>query len=87
MRHQNKRRTAGPASTGTPARFSAALPAPLSPQWAFVVQLRQGTSLTPDSIHGRIEHLVSGKATTFQSLEEARAFMARVLAEISEKPP
>jgi hypothetical protein len=87
MRQQNKRRTAEPDSTDISASVSAPLPAPLSPQWAFVVQLRQGTALTPDSIHGRIEHLVSGKATTFQSLEEARAFMARVLAEMGEKPP
>jgi len=67
---------------------SSPLPKPLSPQWAFVVQLRQGTSLEPTGIHGRIEHVISGKATTFQSLEEARAFMARVVAEMSkEKPP
>lgn len=63
------------------------LPAPLSPQWAFVVQLRQGTALTPEGIQGRIEHLVSGQATTFTSLEEARAFMERVLTELAEKPP
>jgi hypothetical protein len=62
-------------------------PAPLSPHWAFVVQLRQGTSLSPKSMQGRIEHIVTGQATLFASLEELRAFMARVLAKAEEKPP
>ena len=53
--------------------------APLSPHWAFVVQLREGTTLTPNALHGRIEHIVSGQATLFTSLEEVRAFMERVL--------
>jgi hypothetical protein len=53
--------------------------APLSPYWAFVVQLRQGTALTPEALHGRVAHIVSGQATLFTSLEELRAFMARVL--------
>ena len=53
--------------------------APLSPHWAFVVQLREGTTLTPNALHGRIEHIVSGRATLFTSLEEVRAFMERVL--------
>ena len=66
---------------------SAPLPAPLSPHWAFVVQLRQGTALTPEGMQGRIEHIVSGQAATFSSLEEARAFMERVLAEMAEEKP
>ena len=53
--------------------------APLAPHWAFVVQLRQGTALTPEALHGRVEHIVSGQATRFTSLEELRAFMAQVL--------
>jgi hypothetical protein len=56
------------------------LPAPLSPHWAFVVQLREGTPLSPEGMRGRVEHIVSGQATLFTSLEEIRAFMARVLA-------
>jgi hypothetical protein len=54
--------------------------APLSPSWAFVVQLREGTELTPDALRGRVEHILSGQATLFTSLEELRAFMAHVLA-------
>ena len=54
--------------------------APLSPHWAFVVQLREGTALTPEGLHGRVEHIVSGQAALFTSLEELGAFMARALA-------
>jgi hypothetical protein len=54
--------------------------APLSPHWAFVVQLREGTPLTSTGVHGRVEHIVSGQAVLFSSLEEVRVFMAQVLA-------
>jgi hypothetical protein len=57
------------------------LPAPLSPHWAFVVQVRQGSRFTPDALHGRVEHIVSGQATTFASLAELLAFMEKVLAD------
>jgi len=82
MTQTHKRPTLQPTAVTTP------LPPPLSPHWAFVVQLRQGTPLEPSGMQGRIEHVISGKATTFTSLEEARAFMERVLTEIgTEKPP
>lgn len=55
-------------------------PAPLAPEWAFVVQLRQGTSFAAGALSGRIEHVVSGKASLFESLEEARVFMERVMS-------
>ena len=55
--------------------------APLSPRWAFVVQLREGTALTPEELHGRIEHVVSGWATLFTGLEELRAFIAEELTQ------
>ena len=61
--------------------------APLSPHWAFVVQLREGTALTPDALHGRVEHIVSGQATLFTSLEGLRAFMAQVLTQQGGHPP
>ena len=53
---------------------------PLSPHWAFVVQLRQGTALTPEALHGRVEHIVSYQSVHFASVEELTAFMVRVLA-------
>jgi hypothetical protein len=63
------------------------LPAPLSPQWAFVVQLREGTSLAADRMQGRVEHIMSGQASVFNSLEEVRAFMERVLSALPPKAP
>ncbi len=76
-----------PSRVQTPGSSDSCL-APLSPQWAFVVQLRRGTCLTPTQMQGRIEHIVSGHATTFTSWAEAHAFMVRVLAAIeAEKPP
>jgi hypothetical protein len=69
-----------------PRRPQAAEPSPtpppgatLSPQWAFVVQLREGTPLTPEQLTGRAEHLVSGQAALFVSLAELAAFMAHAL--------
>ena len=44
-----------------------------------MVQLREGTALTPEALHGRVEHIVSGQATHFSSVEDLLAFMARVL--------
>jgi hypothetical protein len=65
---------------------SSTLEAPLSPHWAFVVQLRQGTALTPEGLHGRVEHIVSGQVSQFHSLEDMLAFMARVLREQRAAP-
>ncbi len=62
-------------------------PAPLAPDWAFVVQLRRGTALSPKTVQGRIEHIVSGKATLFASVAELLAFMEQVVTETRNKPP
>jgi hypothetical protein len=59
---------------------------PLSPQRAFVVQFRVETKLERGQCAGRVEHVVSGQATHFQSLEELLAFMARVLATVRAPP-
>ena len=64
----------------TEMQTSAPPDAPLSPHWAFVVQLRQGTALTPQGLHGRVEHIVSGRAVYFTGLEELGVFLAQVLA-------
>jgi hypothetical protein len=56
-------------------------PATLAPEYAFVVQFRTGTQIASGQIGGRVEHVVSRQARTFQSLEELLAFMARVLRE------
>ena len=54
-------------------------PADLSVHRAFVVQFRADTVVEQGHLTGRVEHVVSGQATDFQSLETLLAFMARVL--------
>lgn len=65
--------------------LTAIAEAPLSPRWAFVVQLREGTMLTPETVYGRVEHVVTGQATLFTSLEEIRVFMERVVTEMESQ--
>ena len=52
---------------------------PLSPHWAFVVQFRVGSAVGQGQSLGRVEHIVSGQATHFTSLEELVAFIDQVL--------
>jgi len=52
---------------------------PLSPAHAFVVQFREATDAASQRFAGRVEHMISGQATRFQSAEELLAFLARVL--------
>jgi hypothetical protein len=54
-------------------------PAPLSVTRAFVIQFRANTAIEQGHLAGRVEHVVSGQATDFQSLEALLAFIARVL--------
>jgi hypothetical protein len=39
----------------------------LSPHWAFVVQLWEGTLLRPAQLSGRVEHITSGQAAAHWS--------------------
>jgi hypothetical protein len=55
---------------------------PLSPQRAFVVQFHTDTEFGAGQVSGRVEHVVSGQATAFTSLEALLAFMDRVLREV-----
>lgn len=61
--------------------------APLSPHWAFVMQLREGTPLTPQGVQGRVEHITSGQVTDFGSVAELLAFMQAVLPPPVAQPP
>jgi hypothetical protein len=54
---------------------------PLSPYYAFVVQFYAETQVEAGQLVGRVEHVVSGQATHFQSLEAPLAFLARLLRE------
>jgi hypothetical protein len=49
---------------------------------AFVIQFRPETDIEAGRFEGRIEHIVSYKATRFHSLDELLVFIASVLAEV-----
>ena len=49
---------------------------------AFVVQFRPPAPDGAPAYDGRVEHLVSGEAARFHSLEELLAFMVRVLTDV-----
>jgi hypothetical protein len=67
-----------------PQREPPALPAeepPLTPQRAFVVQFRDQTGHEQERFTGRVEHITSGQATRFRSLDDLITFLTRVLTE------
>ena len=53
---------------------------PLSPHRAFVVQLREQANVESGQWMGRIEHVTSGQAAHFHTVEELLGFVVRVLA-------
>ena len=57
---------------------------PFPIQHAFVVQFAAETTLDATGITGRVEHLVSGQATRFQSMAALFAFMAARLQEVQQ---
>jgi hypothetical protein len=57
--------------------------ASLPPHYAFVVQFAADTQVESGQIHGRVEHVVSRRATHFASLETLLVFMARVLRDLA----
>ena len=59
---------------------------PLSPYRAFVVQFRGETDVVRGRVRGRVEHVVSGQATHFTSVEELLAFIGQVLASVQAPP-
>ncbi len=61
--------------------------APLSVHRAFVVYFRTDTQIVDGRLEGRVEHVVSGQATHFASLEELLAFFAHISSSVSAKPP
>ena len=60
--------------------------APLSVHGAFVVHFRTNSDVTHGRMAGRVEHIASGQAAHFASLEELLVFIARVLATIRAPP-
>lgn len=49
---------------------------------AFVVHLTEAAAATDDQIHGRVEHVRSGRAARFASVQELLRFMRQTLAAI-----
>ena len=50
---------------------------------AFVIQFRPETNIEAGRFEGRVEHVASTKAMRFHSLDELLAFIAGMLAEVS----
>ena len=67
-------------------RSPADQPASLSVHWAFVVQFQADTTVEQGHLAGRVEHIVSGHATYFQSLETLLAFIAQMLRTERTRP-
>ena len=59
--------------------------APLSVHWAFVVHFQVSSDVARGQIAGRVEHVVSGQSTHFDSMEELLAFIAHVLTQQEER--
>jgi hypothetical protein len=60
---------------------------PLPVQRAFVVQLHAAADVAQSRLVGRIEHVVSGQALHFHTLEELLTFMAQVLTTLEARRP
>jgi len=63
---------------------------PLPIRRSFVVQLHAETDIAQGYILGRVEHVVSGQAARFQTLDELLAFLSRTLQAASpgeDDPP
>lgn len=61
-------------------------PSPLSVHRDFVVQFRLATNPSQGQWMGRVEHVASGQATRFDTLDELMSFIARVLDQ-GPRPP
>lgn len=59
---------------------------PFPAQRAFVVQVHAAAAVAQGRLAGRVEHVVSGQAVHFHTLDELLAFMARVLTALDATP-
>ena len=59
-------------------------PIHLSVHRAFVVQLHADAQVEQGEFRGRVEHVVSMRATHFHSLEELTAFMVQMVTTLQE---
>jgi hypothetical protein len=49
---------------------------------AFIMQLHADANVEQGQWHGRVEHVISFRATHFESLDELLTFMVKVLSEL-----
>jgi len=73
--------------TGGPITSDSTAESRLPVQRAFVVQLHATTVVAQGQLTGRVEHVLSGQAAHFDTLDELLAFMARVLAGLESTEP
>jgi hypothetical protein len=59
----------------------------LSAHRAFVVQIHAETRVEAGGLVGCVEHVVSGRAARFRSLDALLAFLARILGEVQAAVP
>ena len=52
---------------------------------AFVVQLESGAAPAPEAFRGRVEHVTSGRATHFHTLEECLTFIGQTLMDTTNE--
>lgn len=57
----------------------------LPPHRAFVIQFRAETDAPAGRLAGRVEHVASGRAAHFRSLDELLAFLDQVLGDSRER--
>ena len=63
---------------------------PFPVQRAFVVQVHATAAVAHGHLAGRVEHVLSGQAVHFHTLDDLLAFIARVLTRLEaapEEPP
>jgi len=58
----------------------------LSPRRSFVVQFREVAADARSRFAGRVEHMVSGRATVFCCIEQMTRFMRQVLETFESEP-
>lgn len=57
----------------------------LQPTSAFVVQFRAGGDIAADDLAGRVEHVASGRAANFESVQELPALLRRMWTECASE--
>jgi hypothetical protein len=55
-------------------------------QRAFVVQVHAAAAVAQGQLAGRVEHVLSGQAAHFHTLQELLAFIVRVLTALDTTP-